>query len=94
MECGENSPCCGGLNSISGLSVWDLWYTEWPWDRFYSEYFVVPCYYSASASYHSFFYNLCYVVLEVESVIKEHAHKKERGLTVGLRPEVTSLTPV
>jgi len=93
MECGENSPYRGGLNSISGLYVWDLWYTEWPWDRLYSEYFIFHSY-CHSARYHSFFYVLCYIVLEVESTIKEHAHKKEREFTMGLRPELTDLTPV
>jgi hypothetical protein len=34
------------------------------------------------------------MVLEVESTIKEHAHKEERGLAMGLRPEVTYFTPV
>jgi hypothetical protein len=88
MECGENSLYNRGLNSISGLSIWDLW-----WDRLYSEYFIFHPYYH-SATYHSFFCILCYIVLEAESTIKENAHKKGRGLTMGLRPEVTYLTPV
>jgi hypothetical protein len=25
-----------------GLSVWDLWWTKWHWDRFFSEYFGFP----------------------------------------------------
>jgi hypothetical protein len=25
----------GGTGSIPGQSVWDLWWTEWHWDRFF-----------------------------------------------------------
>ena len=25
---------CGGLVSIPGWSMWDLWWTKWHWDRF------------------------------------------------------------
>ena len=28
--------------SISGHSMWDLWWTKWHWDRFFSEYLVFP----------------------------------------------------
>jgi hypothetical protein len=27
---------------IPGQSVWDLWWTKWYWNRFYSEYFAFP----------------------------------------------------
>jgi hypothetical protein len=30
------------------LSVWDLWWTKWHWDRFFSEYFG----FSLSISFH------------------------------------------
>jgi len=29
----------GGLASDPGQSVFDLWWTEWHWDRFFSKYF-------------------------------------------------------
>ena len=29
----------GGSGSKSGQSVWDLWWTHWHWDRFFSDYF-------------------------------------------------------
>jgi hypothetical protein len=31
-----------GMASIPGQSVCDLWWTEWHWDRFVSEYFGFP----------------------------------------------------
>jgi hypothetical protein len=31
--------CHGGHGSISGLSVWDFWWTKWHWDRFLFQYF-------------------------------------------------------
>jgi len=30
---------CGGKDSILGLSMWDLWWPQRHWDRFFSEYF-------------------------------------------------------
>jgi hypothetical protein len=27
----------GGLGSIPGQSIWDLWFTKWRWDRFFPE---------------------------------------------------------
>ena len=33
----------GGPGSITGQSVWDLWWTKWHWDRFFPEYFGFPC---------------------------------------------------
>jgi hypothetical protein len=32
----------GGPGSIPGQSMWDLWWTKWHWDRFFSEYFGFP----------------------------------------------------
>jgi hypothetical protein len=32
----------GGLCSIPGQSMWDLWWTKWHWDRFFPEYFGFP----------------------------------------------------
>jgi hypothetical protein len=29
----------GGLTSIPGQSMWDLWQTKWQWDGFFPEYF-------------------------------------------------------
>ena len=28
---------CGGLGSVPGQSVHDLWWTKWQWDRLFSE---------------------------------------------------------
>jgi hypothetical protein len=33
----------GGPGSIPAQSVWDLCCTKWHWDRFFPEYFVLPC---------------------------------------------------
>jgi hypothetical protein len=32
----------GGPGSIAGQSMWDLWWTKWHWDRFFSKYFGFP----------------------------------------------------
>jgi hypothetical protein len=32
----------GGPGSIPGQSMWDLWWTQWHWDRFFTEYFGFP----------------------------------------------------
>jgi hypothetical protein len=32
----------GGLGSFSGHSTWNLWWTKWHWDRFFSEFFSFP----------------------------------------------------
>jgi hypothetical protein len=32
----------GGPGSILGQSMWDLWWTKWHWDKFFSEYFGFP----------------------------------------------------
>ena len=32
----------GGLRSIWGQSMWDLWCAKWQWDKFYSKRFVFP----------------------------------------------------
>ena len=32
----------GGPGSISGQSVWDLWWTKWHWDRYFPKYFGFP----------------------------------------------------
>jgi hypothetical protein len=28
-----------GLGSCLGQFMWDLWFTKWQWDRFFSEFF-------------------------------------------------------
>ena len=30
------------LHSIPDQSTWDLWWTEWQWDRFFSKYLIFP----------------------------------------------------
>jgi hypothetical protein len=32
----------GGPGSCPGQSMWDLWWTEWHWDRFFTEFFDFP----------------------------------------------------
>jgi hypothetical protein len=32
----------GGPGSITGQSMWDLWWTKWHWDRLFPEYFGFP----------------------------------------------------
>ena len=38
----ESVSYCGGPHSIPGQPTWDLWYTKWYSDRFFSEYFSFP----------------------------------------------------
>jgi hypothetical protein len=38
------------LGSRPGWSVWDLWWTEWYWDRLFSESFGFPCQYHSTAA--------------------------------------------
>jgi len=33
---------------ILGHSMWDLWWTKWHWDKFFSEYFVFPRQYNST----------------------------------------------
>jgi hypothetical protein len=33
---------CRCTDSVPGQYMWDLWCTEWHWDRFFFEYFGVP----------------------------------------------------
>jgi hypothetical protein len=33
---------CGGPDSRPGQSMWDLWWTKWHWDRFFSVFFCFP----------------------------------------------------
>jgi hypothetical protein len=32
-------PTAVGPGSIPGQSMWNLWWTKWHWDRFFSDYF-------------------------------------------------------
>jgi hypothetical protein len=32
----------GGPGSRPGQSMWNLWWTKWHWDRFFSEFFGFP----------------------------------------------------
>jgi hypothetical protein len=47
---GRQSPAshCGGPGSRPGPSMWDLWWTKWHWDSFFSEFFGFPL----SVSFH------------------------------------------
>ena len=37
-----------GLASVSGQPIWDSWWTEWCFDRFFSYYFIFPYHYHST----------------------------------------------
>jgi hypothetical protein len=42
----------GEPDSRQGQSKWDLRWTKWHWDRFFSEFFGLPCQYNSIVSLH------------------------------------------
>jgi hypothetical protein len=46
-----------GPYSITGLSVWDLWWTKWHWDGFFSKYLDSPCQCHSINPLYSFMYH-------------------------------------
>jgi hypothetical protein len=40
----------GGPDSLPSQSMWDLWWTKWYWDRFYSEFLGLPCQYHSTVA--------------------------------------------
>jgi len=55
---GSQSPTChhGGLHSLPGQSMWDIWWTEWHWDMFLSTSVFLCQYLTTSAPYSSSVY--------------------------------------
>jgi len=53
----------GGPCSITGLSVWDMWWTKWHWDGFFFEYLDFPL----SVSFHQ-----SSVLIRVSSTLFNH----------------------
>jgi hypothetical protein len=58
----------GGPRSIPGRSMWDLWWTKWHWDKFFSEYFG----FSVSISFHR-----CSIKME-KQINPNHLHHLPR----------------
>jgi len=56
----------GGLSSIPGQSVWNLWWTKWHYDRFLSQHFGFPL----SVSFHQWSILIIMFVIPVTFVIK------------------------
>jgi hypothetical protein len=64
----------GALNAVArglilGQFVWDLWWTKWHWDRFFSEYFG----FALSVSFHKCSTLFIYMLLLPESQKGEKA---------------------
>jgi hypothetical protein len=72
---GGQSPAShrGGPGSIPGQSMWDLWWTKWHWDRFFSMYFG----FFLSISFHR-----CYITRKYGKrliIFITGLHKKPQG---------------
>jgi hypothetical protein len=62
-----------GLGLIPGQSMWDLWWTKWYWDRFFSKYFdftVIVSFQQCSILIDLFSFYWCYIISVVDSVVK------------------------
>jgi hypothetical protein len=46
------------MGSRPGQSVWDLWWTKWHWDRFFSESISFPFQYDSAAVPYSLIHHL------------------------------------
>ena len=72
--CGGQSPAShrGGPGSISGQSMWDLWWTKCHWDKLFSEYFGFPL----SISFHR-----CSIKIEKQ----KNPSSSSEGCTISLQ---------
>jgi len=55
----------GTCGLIPGWSVWDLWWTEWHWDSFYSEHVTFPhsvSFHACSTPHISVMYQECHIL--------------------------------
>jgi hypothetical protein len=50
--------------------VWDLWWTEWCWDRVFTEYFGFPC----QNLYTNVPYSLFHLLPTLYNAVREHAN--------------------
>lgn len=58
--------------SITGQSVWDLWWTKYSTAGFLQSTSVFPCQYHANSALDSLVYHESYTALATESIVKQH----------------------
>ena len=57
-------------------SMWDLWWTKWHWDRFFSEYFGFPL----SISFHR-----CSIKMQKQEKTSSSSSSSSQGCTISLQ---------
>jgi hypothetical protein len=62
--------CCGGTGSNPRPTMWDLWYTNWHWHRFFSLYLGFPL----SVQFHQYFIHFHLITDALQhSISNKHA---------------------
>jgi hypothetical protein len=62
--------------------MWDLWWTKWYWNRFFSKYLdftVIVSFQYCPILINLFIFYLCYMVLAVESFVFGIKNKKNQN---------------
>jgi hypothetical protein len=64
--------------------VWDLWWTKWQWDGFFSEFFGFPCQYHSTVALHT--HLPARWLLQLKDIISPYRKEQQASKHVNIIP--------